>query len=73
LQRETGPFEFNYSGVRGKPLPQVDGLKGRRSIAKELCLSVKTISNYRVNILWKTRMKNDAEITYYPTQNKPAG
>jgi len=51
----------------------VDGLKGRRSIAKELCLSVKTISNYRANILWKTRMKNDAEITYYPTQNKPAG
>ena len=39
-------------------------------IAKELCLSVKTISSYRSNILLKTRMKNNAEITYYAIRNK---
>ena len=40
------------------------------AIAKELCLSVKTISSYRTNILLKTRMKNNAEITRYAIQNK---
>ena len=39
-------------------------------IAKELCLSVKTISSYRTNILLKTRMKNNSEITHYAIQNK---
>ena len=40
------------------------------AIAKELRLSVKTISSYRSNILLKTRMKNNAEITHYAIQNK---
>lgn len=40
------------------------------AIARELCLSVKTISSYRTNILLKTRMKNNAEITHYAIQNK---
>lgn len=40
------------------------------AIAGELCLSAKTISSYRTNILLKTRMKNNAEITHYAIQNK---
>jgi two-component system invasion response regulator UvrY len=40
------------------------------AIAKELCLSAKTISSYRTNILLKTGMKNSAEITHYAIQNK---
>jgi two-component system, NarL family, invasion response regulator UvrY len=40
------------------------------AIAKELCLSAKTVSSYRANILLKTRMKNNAEITHYAIQNK---
>jgi two-component system, NarL family, invasion response regulator UvrY len=40
------------------------------TIAKELCLSAKTISSYRTNILLKTRMRNNAEITHYAIQNK---
>ena len=40
------------------------------AIAEELNLSVKTISSYRTNILLKTRMKNNAEITHYAIQNK---
>ncbi|MFZ2224908.1 MAG: response regulator transcription factor [Candidatus Deferrimicrobium sp.] len=39
------------------------------AIAKELSLSVKTISSYRTNILLKTRMKNNAEITHYAIKN----
>jgi DNA-binding NarL/FixJ family response regulator len=39
------------------------------AIARELSLSAKTISSYRTNILLKTRMKNNAEITHYAIQN----
>ena len=39
-------------------------------IAKELCLSPKTISSYRTNLLLKLGMKNSAEITHYAIQNK---
>jgi DNA-binding NarL/FixJ family response regulator len=42
---------------------------GSRSIAKELCLSVETISSYRTNILLKTKMKNDAEKIHCAIQN----
>ena len=49
---------------------QLEGFTGSRSIAKELRLSVKTISSYRANILLKTRMKNNAEITHYAIRNK---
>jgi DNA-binding NarL/FixJ family response regulator len=34
-------------------------------IARELSLSVQTISTYRARILEKMRMKNNAEITRY--------
>ena len=39
------------------------------AIAVELCLSVKTISSYRTNILLKTGMKNNSEITHYAIKN----
>ncbi|MGH8655280.1 MAG: LuxR C-terminal-related transcriptional regulator [Gammaproteobacteria bacterium] len=34
-------------------------------IAEELCLSVKTVSTYRVRILDKVQMQNNAELTRY--------
>jgi DNA-binding NarL/FixJ family response regulator len=40
------------------------------AIAEELRLSVKTISSYRTNILLKTRMKNNSEITHYAIKNQ---
>jgi two-component system invasion response regulator UvrY len=40
------------------------------AIAKELSLSVKTISTYRTRILEKTGMKNSAELTHYAIQNQ---
>jgi len=39
------------------------------AIARELSLSVKTISSYRANILLKMGMKNNAEITHYAIRN----
>jgi two-component system, NarL family, invasion response regulator UvrY len=56
--------------LTGETLLQLERFQGGSSIAKELCLSVKTISSYRTNILLKTKMKNNAEITYYANQNK---
>jgi two-component system, NarL family, invasion response regulator UvrY len=38
-------------------------------IAKDLSLSVKTISTYRTRILEKTGMANNAELTHYAIQN----
>ena len=39
-------------------------------IAKELALSVKTISTYRTRILEKMQMKTNAELTHYAIQNR---
>ncbi len=39
--------------------------KSVTEIAKELFLSVKTVSTHRANILKKMKMKNNAEITHY--------
>ena len=40
------------------------------AIAKELGLSVKTISTYRMRILEKMSMSNNAELTHYAIQNQ---
>lgn len=40
------------------------------AIAKELGLSVKTISTYRTRILEKMTMSNNAELTHYAIQNQ---
>jgi two-component system, NarL family, invasion response regulator UvrY len=37
-------------------------------IAKELALSVKTISTYRARVLEKMDMQNNAELTHYAVQ-----
>jgi two-component system invasion response regulator UvrY len=40
------------------------------AIARELALSVKTISTYRMRILEKMSMANNAELTHYAIQNQ---
>lgn len=40
------------------------------AIAKELSLSIKTISTYRSHILRKMNLKNNAELTRYAIENK---
>lgn len=41
-----------------------------KEIAKELSLSVKTISTYRSRILEKMRMNNNAQLTHYAIKNR---
>ena len=38
-------------------------------IARELNLSVNTVSTYRIRILEKMKMKSNAEITHYAVKN----
>jgi DNA-binding NarL/FixJ family response regulator len=40
------------------------------TIAKELSLSVKTISEYRARLLLKMKLKNSAELTHYAIRNQ---
>jgi DNA-binding NarL/FixJ family response regulator len=40
------------------------------AIAKELSLSVKTISEYRARLLVKMKLKNSAELTHYAIRNE---
>jgi DNA-binding NarL/FixJ family response regulator len=47
--------------------------KSVKEIAKELFLSVKTISTYRARILEKMKMKSNSKLTYYAIQNKLIG
>lgn len=42
-------------------------------IAKELSLSVSTVSTYRARILEKMDMKNNAELTHYAVQEGLVG
>ena len=43
--------------------------KSVSTIARDLCLSVKTISVYRSNIIMKMNLKNNSEITHYAFKN----
>ena len=43
--------------------------KNVSAIARDLCLSVKTISVYRSNIIMKMNLKNNSEITHYAFKN----
>ena len=51
-------------------LRQIASGKTPTAIAKELGLSVKTISTYRMRILEKMSMSNSAELTHYAIQNQ---
>ncbi len=42
-------------------------------IARELSLSVKTVSTYRTRIIEKTGLRNNSELTHYAIQNKLVG
>lgn len=44
--------------------------KAVSDIAKELSLSVKTISEYRSRVLLKMKLKNNAELTHYAIKNQ---
>jgi two-component system, NarL family, invasion response regulator UvrY len=71
LDRDTGkPCHEILSDREYQVMLMIASGKPVGAIAKELRLSVKTISSYRANVLLKTKMKNNAEITHYAIQNK---
>jgi DNA-binding NarL/FixJ family response regulator len=43
--------------------------KDANEIATELCISNKTVSTHKVNLLEKMKMKNTAELVKYAVQN----
>ena len=59
-----------YIGNKRKLLRLIASGKTPTAIAKELALSVKTISTYRMRILEKMNMANNAELTHYAIQNQ---
>ena len=44
--------------------------KTNGQVAKDLSLSVKTITTYRSRILEKMKLKNNAELTHYAIKNR---
>ncbi len=64
------PCHENLSDREYQVMLMIASGKTVGAIARELCLSVKTISSHRTNILLKTRMKNNSELTHYAIQNK---
>ncbi len=63
-----GPEALSYREYQ--VLRMIASGKTVSEIADELSLSVKTVSTYRVRILEKMRMKNNAELTHYAVHNR---
>ncbi|MBI4788615.1 MAG: response regulator transcription factor [Chloroflexi bacterium] len=64
----AGPEKLSYR--EHQVLRMIASGKTVSEIAGQLSLSVKTISTYRVRLLEKMRMKNNAELTHYAVQNR---
>jgi len=64
------PLHEDLSDREYQVMRMIASGKTVKEIAKELFLSVKTISTYRSRILEKMRMKNNAELIRYAIQNQ---
>ena len=70
LEREDErPLHESISNREYQVLRMITSGKTVSEIAGELSLSVKTISTYRLRILEKTKMKNNAELIHYAVRN----
>ncbi len=66
LSKDTSkPLHETLSDREYQTMRLIASGKTVSGIAKELSLSVKTVSTYRSRILVKMNMKNNAAITYY--------
>lgn len=63
-----GPEALSYR--EHQVLRMIASGKTVTQIAEELSLSPKTVSTYRVRLLEKMRMKNNAELTHYAVHNR---
>ena len=64
------PLHDTLSDREYQTLTMIANGKTVSAIARELSLSVKTISEYRSRILVKMKLKNSAELTLYALQNQ---
>lgn len=64
------PLHETLSDREYQTLTLIASGKTVSSIAHELSLSVKTVSEYRSRILMKMKLKNSAELTLYAIQNQ---
>jgi len=73
LETETDsekPLHETLSDREYQVMCMIASGKAVKGIAKELYLSVKTISTYRARILKKMKMKTSAELTHYAIKNR---
>jgi DNA-binding NarL/FixJ family response regulator len=63
------PLHESLSDREYQTLTMIASGKTVGAIAKELSLSVKTISEYRARLLVKMKLKNSAELTHYAIKN----
>lgn len=63
------PLHSTLSDREFQVLKLIGAGKAVSEIAAILSLSIKTVSTYRTHILTKTKLKNNAEMTYYVIQN----
>lgn len=68
--RAEAPLYESLSHREYQVLRMIASGKTVKEIAQELSLSAKTVSTYRVRILEKMRMKNNAELTHYAVHNR---
>jgi DNA-binding NarL/FixJ family response regulator len=64
------PLHETLSDREYQTLTMIASGKTVGTIAKELSLSVKTVSEYRARLLVKMKLKNSAELTHYAIKNQ---
>lgn len=65
-----GPVHDSLSDREYQTLIMIASGKTVSDIARELSLSVKTVSEYRARLLVKMNLKNSAELTHYAIRNQ---
>jgi two-component system invasion response regulator UvrY len=69
-QEYEGALHKTLSDREFQTLTMIASGKSVSDIAKELSLSVKTISEYRARLLFKMKLRHNAELTHYAIKNQ---
>ncbi|MBI3284473.1 MAG: response regulator transcription factor [Burkholderiales bacterium] len=69
-QEHEGALHKTLSDREFQTMTMIASGKSVSDIAKELSLSVKTISEYRARILLKMKLRHNAELTHYAIKNQ---
>lgn len=69
-QEFEGQLHKTLSDREFQTLTMIASGKSVSDIAKELSLSVKTISEYRARLLFKMKLRHNAELTHYAIKNE---